>query len=131
MTIMGRDIKRVPMDFDWPLQKVWSGYISPCDDIEDEQKQDECYEAFIDTEPPVGDGYQLWENVSAGSPVSPVFATANELAAWMQGAGYEDWAVNDVLKGQTYLPSGWASARTGFVGIMKPTTIFSARTNHS
>ena len=34
-------------------------------------------------EPPAGDGYQMWETVSEGSPISPVFATAEELAAWL------------------------------------------------
>jgi hypothetical protein len=34
------------------------------------------------TEPPAGDGWQLWETTSDGSPVSPVFATADELASW-------------------------------------------------
>ena len=26
---MGRTLKRVPMDFDWPLKVVWKGYCSP------------------------------------------------------------------------------------------------------
>jgi hypothetical protein len=26
---MGREIKRVLLDFDWPLKQVWSGYINP------------------------------------------------------------------------------------------------------
>ena len=34
--------------------------------------------------PPKGKGYQLWENVSAGSPISPVFKTLEELAAWAE-----------------------------------------------
>jgi len=34
------------------------------------------------TEPPAGDGYQLWENTSEGSPTSPVFSTLDELCAW-------------------------------------------------
>lgn len=33
--------------------------------------------------PPAGEGWQLWEIVSDGSPVSPVFATAEELAHWL------------------------------------------------
>lgn len=28
---MGRELKRVALDFDWPLQKVWQGYINPLD----------------------------------------------------------------------------------------------------
>lgn len=26
---MGREVKRVPLDFDWPLHKVWEGYLNP------------------------------------------------------------------------------------------------------
>ena len=33
-------------------------------------------------EPPVGDGFQMWENTSEGSPQSPVFKTFDELCEW-------------------------------------------------
>jgi hypothetical protein len=26
---MGRELKRVPLDFDWPINKAWEGYINP------------------------------------------------------------------------------------------------------
>jgi len=26
---MGRELKRVPLDFNWPINKVWEGYINP------------------------------------------------------------------------------------------------------
>lgn len=26
---MGRELKRVPLDWDWPLDKIWKGYINP------------------------------------------------------------------------------------------------------
>jgi len=42
-------------------------------------------EAWEPAEPPAGDGWQLWETTSEGSPTSPVFATAGELAAWCEG----------------------------------------------
>lgn len=35
------------------------------------------------TQPPTGDGWQLWETTSEGSPVSEVFATDRELAHWL------------------------------------------------
>lgn len=35
-------------------------------------------------EPPTGEGYQLWENCSEGSPVSPVFETLDELCEWCE-----------------------------------------------
>lgn len=39
-------------------------------------------EAWEPSDPPTGDGYQLWETCSDGSPVSPVFATLDELCAY-------------------------------------------------
>lgn len=40
-------------------------------------------EAWKRTPPPTGEGWQLWETVSEGSPVTPVFATPEELADWL------------------------------------------------
>lgn len=40
-------------------------------------------DAWEHTEPPTGEGWQLWETVSEGSPVSPVFETAEALAQWL------------------------------------------------
>lgn len=42
----------------------------------------EAYEAWQKYEPPTGEGYQLWENTSEGSPQSPVFKTLDELCGW-------------------------------------------------
>jgi hypothetical protein len=39
-------------------------------------------EAWEPTEPPTGEGFQLWETTSEGSPSSPVFATLDELCSW-------------------------------------------------
>jgi len=41
------------------------------------------YEAWKPTNPPTGDGWQLWETTSEGSPKSPVFETGDLLAEWM------------------------------------------------
>lgn len=40
------------------------------------------YDEWKDFEPPKGDGFQLWETTSEGSPQSPVFATLDELCTW-------------------------------------------------
>lgn len=40
------------------------------------------HEEWKEYEPPAGVGYQLWETCSEGSPISPVFASAEELADW-------------------------------------------------
>jgi hypothetical protein len=42
-------------------------------------------EAWESTDPPTGEGWQMWETTSEGSPISPVFATAEELAGWCAG----------------------------------------------
>lgn len=39
-------------------------------------------EAWEPTDPPEGEGYQLWETTSEGSPKSPVFATLDELCTY-------------------------------------------------
>ena len=41
--------------------------------------------------PPKGDGYQIWETVSEGSPITPVFKTPEELAQWCVGAYGKAW----------------------------------------
>ena len=95
--IMGRTVKRVPLDFDWPINKTWYGYlINKC--VEDSCCEDCIHFArlknipltsykcpFIEAlEPPTGPGYQLWENTSEGSPMSPVFETKEQLALWCE-----------------------------------------------
>lgn len=44
-------------------------------------------ESWEHIDPPKGDGYQCWETTSEGSPISPVFATAEELARWLADTG--------------------------------------------
>jgi hypothetical protein len=41
------------------------------------------HDAWQPSEPPTGEGWQMWENTSEGSPISPVFATPEELAEWL------------------------------------------------
>jgi hypothetical protein len=40
-------------------------------------------EAWEPTNPPAGDGWQLWETVSEGSPVTPVLPTADALVTYL------------------------------------------------
>ncbi len=64
------------------------------------------------TEPPSGDGWQLWETVSEGSPISPVFVTPELLARWLVESPDYSWRSND--EGTTYeqwlafIHKGWA-----------------------
>jgi hypothetical protein len=42
------------------------------------------YEAWKEYDPPVGDGFQLWEDTSEGSPISQVFDTLDALCDWAE-----------------------------------------------
>lgn len=44
-------------------------------------------EAWKPIEPPAGGGWQMWETTSEGAPISPVFATAEDLAGWLADSG--------------------------------------------
>lgn len=57
------------------------------------------YDRWKPTQPPKGDGYQLWETVSEGSPITPVFATPDELADWL--------VVNDDSVTRNQTREGW------------------------
>lgn len=46
------------------------------------------HEEWEPEEPPKGNGWQLWETVSEGSPISPVFATKEEFVGYLVGQGY-------------------------------------------
>lgn len=180
---MGRELKRVPLDFRQPLNKPWNGYINPhykecpgncdggysasyriiakhlnglmwnravisdkngstitgflcgrpprapfghdsvdaytavkklgelaglpnnwhtCQVCDGSGMDPECataYDAWDRTEPPTGPGYQIWETVSEGSPITPVFSTPEELAHYASthpwggdtGGDYSAW----------------------------------------
>lgn len=68
-------------------------------------------EDWTPVEPPAGEGYQIWETVSEGSPISPVFATPEELARWMtgrawgadKGSSYDTWL--KFIRGPGWAPS--------------------------
>jgi len=62
---------------DWGICKTCGG-----DAVDPSVK--EKYEKWKKEEPPKGEGYQLWETTSEGSPVSPVFKTLEELCAWAE-----------------------------------------------
>lgn len=69
------------------------------------------YDAWQEEAPPEGSGYQIWETVSEGSPISPVFETPEELARWMarnphgvdEGTTYEQWLA--FIRGPGWAPS--------------------------
>lgn len=63
---------------------------------------DEQRNAWTPTPPPAGDGWQVWETVSDGSPVSPVFATKEDLVAWLVNV---DGRTRE--NAEAFVESGW------------------------
>lgn len=84
------------------------------------EKAKAAYNGWEPEEPPKGEGWQMWENVSEGSPISPVFDTPEHLAAWLAETGasamgneratYEQWLA--MIRGP-----GWAPSMVGGPGI--------------
>lgn len=68
----------------------------------DSQAEKAIQESWQRFEPPQGDGWQLWETVTEGSPISPVFATGDELVEWMVADGYSREGAEGMIE------SGWA-----------------------
>lgn len=84
---------------------------------ESEEAKAAC-EAWEPTEPPTGEGWQMWETVSEGSPISPVFASAGALATWLsvnkaRDGNYEQWL--KMIEGDGWAPSMMMSPETGVV----------------
>jgi hypothetical protein len=61
--------------------------------------------------PPVGEGWQLWETVSEGSPISPVFDSAEKLAEWLCSPSYT-WGASGPMssyeRALVFVRAGWA-----------------------
>lgn len=108
-------IKAAGLDEDWGTCKHCKG-----DAIAAEVK--EAYDAWQETEPPSGEGWQMWETTSEGSPISPPFETPEALARWLadnnasafghNGASYESWL--GMIKNTGWAPSAVLS-KEGFV----------------
>ncbi len=107
---MGRQVRRVPAGFDWPVGKTWWGFLlngvhcETCggggkvgyasqDWHKDEDDKHWCPscegegKAHASIDVPEGPAYQLWENTSEGSPISPPFETPEDLARWLADNG--------------------------------------------
>jgi hypothetical protein len=69
---MSRLIKRVPAEF------AGQGYDGEWSDVEGM-----AFKGNPGNEPPEGDCYQVWQDVSAMTPISPVFSDPDACAAWL------------------------------------------------
>jgi hypothetical protein len=92
--------------------KVW-GICQTCKgagSIDAYEGQSADAEAWEPTEPPEGPGYQLWETVSEGSPITPVFAEAEGLARYMtqHGWGAGNPMASSFDTAMRFIDAGWA-----------------------
>lgn len=71
------------------------------------EEERKAVEDYRPPQPPVGEGWQLWQTVSEGGPVSPVFAQPDALAAWLTD-NYE-------MLGTHYSFEQWYQVITGHV----------------
>jgi hypothetical protein len=115
---MGREIRRVPPTWEHP--KNYQGHYQPLydrpwrdamqewfSDYGDEwqtwtDKEDiegppdpEYYRPVWSEEPTA---YQMYETVSEGTPVSPVFLTVDKLRTWLLEQGYSEKATDQFIK---------------------------------
>lgn len=89
--------------------EVW-GICQTCQGhgaVENYPGQREEAEAWEKQEPPAGEGWQLWETVSDGSPITPVFPTAQALARHMQSE--RPWRYSGTYEqALQFIEAGWA-----------------------
>ena len=138
--IMGREVRMVPPNWDHPKKEGWSdGRLQPMYERRYDEARIEWIEGFMAHKPEEHDGldfweydgmppnreyfqpfqkseatwFQLWETVSEGTPVSPPFATAEELAQHLAVHG-DDWDVRrghggwGIERARAFLSVGWA-----------------------
>jgi hypothetical protein len=100
---LGRQIKRVPVDFDHPVHQAWPGFVRACD-IDDCEGCPDC----ANQEPPSGEAWQVWETVSEGSPISPPFVERDACVAWL----IEHEKCSPAAAEQ-FITDGWAPSMIG------------------
>jgi hypothetical protein len=61
-------------------------------DIWASPEDEKLYEEWKETPPPTGEGWQLWETTSEGSPIGPVLETKDQFIDWLIKQGYSEGA---------------------------------------
>lgn len=83
----------------------------------------EACDAWEESDPPEGDGWQVWETVTEGSPITPVFATGDELIEHLVTLGdgssrtYSREGATAFVKGAGWAPSGVITGGKMYSGI--------------
>ena len=134
--MMGREVRRVPADWEHPRSTVYDGdyrplfdqdYISACDEwyaeaslfkptefsrYYHEYAGDPPDEKFYRPAwtPESATHYQMYETVTEGTPVSPVFATPEALVDYLVNKGdrWGEGAKYDRARAEGFVKAGWA-----------------------
>lgn len=61
------------------------------------------YDKWVKVEPPKGEGYQLWETTSEGSPKSPVFKNIEDLAEWLTSNKISIFGENNIVSKEEWI----------------------------
>lgn len=97
------------------------GICPICDGHGDDPALRAAADAWKPTPPPDGPGFQVWESVTSGSPISPVFKTEIALENWLVANGSSRAAAKFFI-GATWEPSMSATVSpTGAVTIDEDT----------
>ncbi len=105
------------------LPEKW-GWCVACDGsgLGGTPEQVKASKEWVETPPPAGDGWQLWETTSEGSPITPVFATAEELAQHIASPAYQYGAAGragiSIEQATAMVSSGWAPTGASIGGRM-------------
>jgi hypothetical protein len=123
---MGREIRRVPKGWEHP-KKRGKGYIPLYDQsyqeaLADYQENPEDWgpsppdEEYYRPDWPDDERtcYQIYETVSEGTPISPVFEAESEIHDWLIAQGYSEKATSEFIK-HKWAPSMIMSPETGIV----------------
>lgn len=81
----------------------------------------QAYKSWEPTPPPAGEGWQVWETVSEGSPITPVLDTAERLVdylvengdLWDQKRGDGGWERDAA---ESFVQAAWAPSMVGVAG---------------
>ena len=71
------------------------------------EKDKKASDEWVPQQPPVGEGYQLWDSFMPGAPISPVFSKPEEFALYLANTQtktrltYENWL--KVIKGELFI----------------------------
>ena len=136
---MGREVRKVPPNWEHPKQEHYPDRLQPMYDRSYADARQDWLDGLVDHKPEENDGldywetdgnppdreyyrpyagsdatwFQLWETVSEGTPVSPPFATLDELAQhlavngddWDRKRGHGGWGIE---RAQAFVKAGWA-----------------------